>query len=63
MSVVLNDYLATKLGKVYKLKGHGGIYCAIRHVKDSLAKNKFIFKNEKIYIDKVAKGFDFVGLD
>jgi RNA-directed DNA polymerase len=43
---VLNDYLAPKLGKVYHLKGHGGIYGAIRHVKNSLAINKFVFKTD-----------------
>jgi hypothetical protein len=46
MSVVLNDHLAPKLGKVYHLKGHGGIAGAIRHVKDSLAINKFVFKTD-----------------
>jgi RNA-directed DNA polymerase len=45
-SVVLNEYLTFKLGKVYHLKGHGGIYHAIRHVKDSLAKSKFVFKTD-----------------
>jgi hypothetical protein len=59
MSLVLNDYINPKLGKVYHLKGHGGIYGAIRHVKNSLAENKFIFKNEKNFIGKIAKGFDF----
>jgi hypothetical protein len=57
MSLVLNDYITPKLGKVYYLKGHGGIYGAIRHVKNSLAKNKFIFKNKKTFIGKIAKGF------
>jgi RNA-directed DNA polymerase len=46
ISVVLNEYLAPKLGKVYHLKGHGGIYGAIRHVKDNLAKNKFVFNTD-----------------
>jgi RNA-directed DNA polymerase len=46
MSLFLNDYLAPKLGKVYPHKDHGGIYGAIRHVKDSLAKNKFVFKTD-----------------
>jgi retron-type reverse transcriptase len=46
ISLVLNDYLAPKLGKVYHLKGHGGISGAIRHVKESLAKNKFVFKTD-----------------
>ncbi len=50
MSIILNDYLAPKLGKVYHLKGHGGISGAIRYVKDSLVKNKFVFKTDiKIY--------------
>ncbi len=39
ISLVLNNYLAPKLGKVYHIKGHDGIARAIRHVKDSLAKN------------------------
>jgi RNA-directed DNA polymerase len=43
ISLVLNDYLARNLGKVYHLKGHGSIAGAIRHVKNSLAKNKFVF--------------------
>ncbi len=42
MSLVLNDYLAPKLGKVYHLKGHGGILGAIRHVKNSLVINKYV---------------------
>ena len=46
MSIVLNDYLTPKLGKVYHLKSHGGIYGAIRHVKNSLAINKFVFKTD-----------------
>lgn len=46
MSLVLNDYLAPKLGKVYHLKGHGGIAGAISHVKNSLAINKFVFKTD-----------------
>jgi RNA-directed DNA polymerase len=46
MSLVLNEYLAPKLGKFYRLKGNGGIYGAIRHVKNSLAINKFVFKTD-----------------
>ena len=46
ISLVLNDYLAPKLGKVYHLKSHGGISGAISHVKNSLAKNKFVFKTD-----------------
>ena len=46
MSLVLNDYLAPKLGKVYHLKSHGGIAGSIKNVKDSLAINKFVFKTD-----------------
>jgi RNA-directed DNA polymerase len=46
ISIVLNKYLTPKLGTVYHLKGYGGIYGAIRHVRNSLAVNKFVFKTD-----------------
>jgi RNA-directed DNA polymerase len=55
ISVVLNEYLAPKIGKVYHFNDHGGIYGAIRHVKDSLAKNKFVFKTDiKSYYQSIS---------
>ena len=46
VSLVLADYLAPKLGRVYHLKSYGGIAGAIKYVKSNLSKYKYVFKTD-----------------
>ena len=54
ISLVLNNYLAPKLGKVYHLKGYSGISGAISQVKiDWLKINLYLKQILKVNVNKL----------